>query len=403
MARLTRLYTLCVLFLLAHQPPSTAAQFERVSRRSDTQLDKRQRFGDLFGGGRDTATPQTTPATTATSAISPATSDAVIDTAHSSPSTSLTTSARPFPIPIFGGQSSSTATATLDPSASQAPTSVTSASTEPSATSAPVSESSTAEKSSASQVIVTITSIVTNADGSHSTMVQQSSSAVPAKENDGSGPSGKTWGIIGGVVGGVVLLIGAILILWRCTQRRFDNLDQDVDEIKWPELQPDGQTVSAGLSTLNPAATRRTGRAGIEMEKDEGSEWGDDSPRLGVRPEANESQYFDPSYAVPYQGEHGTNSQRGSYYEESYQNQRTTPYPPPPTIGYHPPSTSPYGHYADAEVSNASFRNSHAYGSNEDVPLVPENHEGGGGGGISASGGIVPTWRVSSPTSQHRM
>lgn len=112
---------------------------------------------------------------------------------------------------------------------------------------------------------------------------------------------------------GVVLLIGAILILWRCTQRRFDNLDQDVDEIKWPELQPDGQTVSAGLSTLNPAATRRTGRAGIEMEKDEGSEWGDDSPRLGVRPEANESQYFDPSYAVPYQGEHGTNSQRGSY------------------------------------------------------------------------------------------
>ena len=80
-----------------------------------------------------------------------------------------------------------------------------------------------------------------------------------------------------------------------------------MDVITWPELQQSGQTVSAGLSTLNPAATRRTGRAGIEMEKDDGSEWGEDSPRLGSRPDANDSQYFD---QVPYAG-HG--SQRGSY------------------------------------------------------------------------------------------
>lgn len=46
-----------------------------------------------------------------------------------------------------------------------------------------------------------MTSIVTNADGSHSTMLSASASAVPSTQDDSSGPSGKTWGIIGGVVG----------------------------------------------------------------------------------------------------------------------------------------------------------------------------------------------------------
>ena len=173
-------------------------------------------------------------------------------------------------------------------------------------------------------------------------MVSASASAVAKNDDGGSGPSGKTWGIIGGVVGvshrrfrlsrrvvadrsssltgfqGVAVLIGAILVIWRCTQRRFDNLDGDVDEIKWPELQPDGQTVSAGLSTLNPAATRRTGGAGFEMEKDDASEWGDESPRLGMRPGANETQYFDQPYeysgnAGVGNGNNGGGSQRGSY------------------------------------------------------------------------------------------
>lgn len=107
-------------------------------------------------------------------------------------------------------------------------------------------------------------------------------------------------------------------MIYRMTQRRFSNLDENLDEIKWPELQPDGQTVSAGLSTLNPAATRRTGGAGFEMEKDDASEWGDESPRLGVRPGVNETQYFDQPYeysgnAGVGNGNNGGGSQRGSY------------------------------------------------------------------------------------------
>ncbi|GAA5909632.1 uncharacterized protein JCM6883_004580 [Sporobolomyces salmoneus] len=398
MPKSTRLYTLCVLFLIAYHPPNTLAQFERVPLH---QLDRRQDgFGGLFGGregrggssdttGTSVAPPVTTPTSAATQGVAVPTrpNPATVP----STSTPASSSNNGFGFPFFGGRSSSTDTsAAPDTTASASVTNPTSAAVNPSASSL-LSDSASKETSAASQVIVTITSIVTNADGSHSTMVSQSASAVAAKQNDGgSGPSGKTWGIIGGVVGGVAVLIGAILILWRCTQRRFDNLDGNMDEIKWPELQPDGQTVSSGLATLNPAATRRTGRAGIEMEKDEGSEWGDDSPRLGKRPDGtNEGQYFDhPSaYEVNYNG-HG--SQRGSYYDDPYHGPGgATPYPPRP-ISYRQSSASPYEHY-DGAVSNPSFRNSNIYGSNEDVPLV-ENRPPG-----------VPILRVSSPVSQHRM
>lgn len=64
-----------------------------------------------------------------------------------------------------------------------------------------------------------------------------------------------------------VLLIAAIgYAVYRLTQRRFSQLDDIGDEIKWPELQQD----FAATSTLNPSGTRRTGGAGIEMgEMDE--------------------------------------------------------------------------------------------------------------------------------------
>lgn len=67
-----------------------------------------------------------------------------------------------------------------------------------------------------------------------------------------------------------------IFIVWRCTQRRFSDLDDSGQEIKWPELQPEGQTISAQASTLNPLGTRRTGGAGIEMGEKEG-EWNDNT------------------------------------------------------------------------------------------------------------------------------
>ncbi|KDE07753.1 hypothetical protein, variant 1 [Microbotryum lychnidis-dioicae p1A1 Lamole] len=91
----------------------------------------------------------------------------------------------------------------------------------------------------------------------------------------GSGSGSNTWAIVGGVVGGIVLLASAIFIVYRLTQRRFSSLEDEGAEIRWPELNPDGQEVSANTSTLYPLGTTRTGGAGIEMESDK-SEWGDE-------------------------------------------------------------------------------------------------------------------------------
>lgn len=104
---------------------------------------------------------------------------------------------------------------------------------------------------------------------------------------------------------GVAVVVVGCLLFWRLTQRRFSNLDHDVGEIKWPELQPDGGETN--LSALNPPAARKTGGAGIEMEKDRelgydteedefggahgGRDWDAGSPRLGYGPNGSEQFY----------------------------------------------------------------------------------------------------------------
>lgn len=125
----------------------------------------------------------------------------------------------------------------------------------------------------------TYVSVFTDGSGrlSTQTSVSSSSSALPgykSADNGGSSSSntGRTWGIVGGVAGGVILVTLIIWVIYRCTQRRFEALDDVHDDIKWPELQPDGQEVSASTSTINPLGTRPTGKAGVG--DDDGSEDG---------------------------------------------------------------------------------------------------------------------------------
>lgn len=51
-------------------------------------------------------------------------------------------------------------------------------------------------------------------------------------------------------------------------------LPDDVDEFKWPDLQPDGQLLSTNTSTLKPQETHQRGTHGIGDEGDFGSEYG---------------------------------------------------------------------------------------------------------------------------------
>ncbi|GAA6022015.1 hypothetical protein JCM10207_002407 [Rhodosporidiobolus poonsookiae] len=387
--------TLALVLALA-AAPSVQAELQRVQQHPARAgpspfLDRRQLFGGLFGGDDDdssaTGTGTATDASEATSGGAASATGAGI----SIPSIGL------------GGQSSASST----PTATSASSTATSASTTASSTSSSSSPSSSSESksssaSSQSQVIVTITSIATNADGSESTMLSSSASAVADKSGSGGGggPSGKTWGIIGGVVGGVVVIAGLVLVIWRMTQRRFSDLDHHNEEIKWPELQPDGQTVSPGLTTLNPQGTRRTGGAGIEMEKDrfdgdDGSEWGEGSPRVGggagLTHGPNGSEFFDQpgGYNLPYEG-----GQRGSYYDpylgapspangQDFLGPSAAPYPPPNNIYPPPRVASPYL-YADpgAGASNPSFSSPHLYAPGQSAEDMPLTAGAGGGAGI---------------------
>ena len=70
--------------------------------------------------------------------------------------------------------------------------------------------------------------------------------------------------------GGVVVLAGVLFIAYRCTQRRFSELDDDgATGIRWPELLKRGDDYESA-ATLNPLGTkRRDGAAGIGFEMDE--------------------------------------------------------------------------------------------------------------------------------------
>ncbi|GAA5974342.1 hypothetical protein JCM11641_006748 [Rhodosporidiobolus odoratus] len=414
------LSTLSLVLLLAitAAPTVTASSssLTRVSKHSKPpHLLRRQFLSDIFGDHHGSSTaaagadsPEAASAGTTGGASSAATGTGT-GTGSSSPQAGVS-------IPLIGasGTSGATSAPTSIGTAGNSAASLTESSSA-SAASETASSASSSDKSSASrQVIVTITSVLTNDDGSKSTMLSSSASAVAAKsDSGGSGPSGKTWGIIGGVVGGVVLVSGLLLMAWRLTQRRFSDLDDNAD-FRWPELQPDGQGVSAGLTTLNPQGTRRTGGAGIEMEKDkyeeDVSEWAggaDGSPRVGggvgggeggvgIMRGQNGSEYFGDQQLYEAQSQYrgsvggagiGMGSQRGSYYDPylpssiPYQSQQSTPiYPPQPITSVPPRVASPYGGYPD--VAAASYSSSPhlvhqslhmgggANGSGEELPLT---------------------------------
>ncbi|GAA5995046.1 hypothetical protein JCM5350_004223 [Sporobolomyces pararoseus] len=294
--------------------------------------------------------------------------------------TSSTTQAQqPTQTQQTSSQTTNSPTATT-PTASVPTTS--SASSEFSASSA--SSDSSASSSSLSTFEVTFTSTFTNADGSVgvSTGTLQSASAVPIKQNNSSN-AGKVWGIVGGVVGGIVVILAGAFLIYRMTQRRFSNLDDNIDEIRWPELSPDSQTVSTNTSTLRPLDTHRTGGAGIG---DDGDDWDSSEPFMapgGAGGGAGGDRRFssgtllsmsqnahDASYeqlAMVDQGGYPSQQSQGHY--DPFLGPSSAPYPPPQNV--YPPS--PYN-------SSPSLNGSpNLMGSSSDLRTVPMGAPGAGG------------------------
>ncbi|TNY18213.1 hypothetical protein DMC30DRAFT_69406 [Rhodotorula diobovata] len=393
------LVSLSVSALPAARPPSTPT----LPPLQAAHLAERQFLCGLFGNCDSSSDSATSAAQTAAGTVggeSAAAGESTSGADDAVPATS--TSATDTLTTPVGGASSATSAPVTETSAVPT-TSETSPLAETSSTSTSTSSSSSTSStptssstSSASEVVVTITSVVTNEDGSQSTMTQESASAVPVapKENSSSGPSGKTWGIVGGVIGGVALLAAALYVGFRLTQRRFSNLDSGGDDIRWPELQPDGPN---SLATLNPQGTRRTGGAGFAMEKDRdddddedddgeldrkgaegmGGEWSvEGSPRIGagvgtygMGHNASEAAFFEgQGRHSPYDGVYGQPLQQGqhdgqtSYYDPYLPHGNasdpalvplshagaavtTGPYAPAAVSPVYPPT---YAHYADA-------------------------------------------------------
>ncbi|KAK4050655.1 hypothetical protein OIV83_003381 [Microbotryomycetes sp. JL201] len=254
---------------------------------------------------------QETPATSTTAAVSTSAST----TMPTAPPSQTTTpqeasSSSPVPDPVTSQSTSvfaettqeTTTSAQTSSTSSQTPLTTTSSqsaiqpdistpSTTVDTTTSPKTDSqATTTSSSRSQsttvILKTYTSVFTDPNGrlSTQTSVSSSASAVPTAAFNNSSHTGRTWGIVGGVAGGVVLLVAIIFVAYRLTQRRFSNLDDADDDIKWPELLPGGQEVSNQTSTINPLGTRRTNGAGVGDDGD--SEFGGDVKREHTTPES---------------------------------------------------------------------------------------------------------------------
>ncbi|BGP50798.1 hypothetical protein JCM10450v2_006724 [Rhodotorula kratochvilovae] len=300
----------------------------------------------------------TTQAATTTSAAAPTTTDAQQQTTSQAQTTSPAATTTPgYATTTTPGASPSSDGQLPASSSSSAPASQSSA-----GPSSAVGPSSAASESSAtsssmtlSDVTSTYTSTFTNSDGSigTSTGTHVTQSAVPVKNNSSSSSTGKTWGIIGGVVGGVVVVAALVFIAYRMTQKRFSSIDDDDVEFKWPELQPDGQTISTNTSTLKPLETHRSGAHGIGDDGDALSSYG--GPAGDVRaagalyaPADARDPHAHGGYADPY----ASHSRQASYealamadggaaaYARGYD-----PYPGGPI---HAPVSAPYG-YAGAQ------------------------------------------------------
>ncbi|KNE96568.1 hypothetical protein PSTG_10127 [Puccinia striiformis f. sp. tritici PST-78] len=146
-----------------------------------------------------------------------------------------------------------------------------------SASVAHASSANAAQQPYSSIVIVTITR--TGSDGSVYTAVTSAYTAVPRpsaaanNNNSNSGDSSSsTWAIIGGIVGGLAGIGAVVFIVFRCTQRRFSDLDDEDVAIKWPELV----NRADDPSTLNPHAARPGVGHGIGEDDDQA----DEKPRL---------------------------------------------------------------------------------------------------------------------------
>ncbi|KAM0746999.1 hypothetical protein T439DRAFT_383631 [Meredithblackwellia eburnea MCA 4105] len=301
--------------------------------------------------------------------------------------------------------SSSGTSTSSSPSSTSSTASSTSSSTSSSSSSS--SLSSTQTTSTTSNAVVTHTVVQTDSNGDKTTSTS-TSTAEADKNAPKPSSTAKTWGIVGGVVGGSILLAGVSFLIWRCSQKRFEDEDFTQEDFRWPEMQPDGYGAPQ-TSTLYPQATHRTGGAGFDMsERDDDAYGGVVGGGRGAA-----SQYHDRSDSMGSHSEgHGNTAGIGAGFHERYNNflgPSAAPQPPPQNLYPHPSihsqsaSISSYpggGYVEDLGMSQAPLPLPAAlqagHGGGYPSP-VPSRAEFGGPAGNNISSGPLPTDRSGTP------
>ncbi|PLW48647.1 hypothetical protein PCASD_03449 [Puccinia coronata f. sp. avenae] len=223
-------------------------------------------------------------AAAATPTSSASTSEATAQPTETS--TASTSAATPTNLPTSSVVSSSSSPINSASNSGVSSTSLTSASSRSSQASS--STSGTTSQASSSVVIITVTR--TGSDGQVYTSVSSSYTPLPratgspsSNSSGGSSSSSNTWAIIGGIVGGLAGIGAVVFIVFRCTQRRFSDLDDEDVAIKWPELVNRAEDPT----TLNPLAARPGVGHGV------GEDDVDEKPRLYSHDIAMESLHSD--------------------------------------------------------------------------------------------------------------
>ncbi|KAI5454624.1 hypothetical protein NCC49_003517 [Naganishia albida] len=283
-----------------------------------------------------TSTPATTPRITTTPAVSTTSradkpvTQGVTSAASSSARVEETDANSDVPNVTGARTTSSSSTRTVLTTSTQTSTSMSSSATSSAATSSSSVMSSASTDAQGSVSFVTAVETVIASRSSSSSIAEDftsletvfatatptgnsSAAAANKSESEDSGGLG-TGPIIGiSVAGGVVVLAISLFILWKLKQKRFSGYDDDVDGIKWPELNRHGES-----STMNlPLPAKPTGGHGFETNALERS-------RLDI-----DDDDYD-AYSAPVSYANSANDHY-AYGKEVYGHDTT---PPLPSMGY---------------------------------------------------------------------
>ncbi|EPQ31135.1 uncharacterized protein PFL1_01324 [Pseudozyma flocculosa PF-1] len=209
-----------------------------------------------------TSTSRAAAATTTSAAAASSSSAAAASSSSASRASASASSVAAAASSSVAAAASKSASAAQESQSSAAAASSSSASLA-SASSASLASASSAAAAAASSSTVFLTQTVAapTADPTSSSDAAAASQTASSDSSSGGVSTGLIIGI--SVAGGVLILAALVFLYMKFGGKRFDGLDDNDTDIKWPELKQDPDSAA-----MQPLPARRTGGAGFDMGED---------------------------------------------------------------------------------------------------------------------------------------